>query len=92
MAAVEVHRNRLAQGQDAVGGRIAVMPVGERLAPGLDDMRRGQEIGLADAEIDDRLALRLERLGARQHLERRLGAERTHPRRQLYHANPPLPG
>jgi len=35
-----------------------VVAVGERLAPGRDDMRRRREIGLADAEIDDRLALR----------------------------------
>src|SRR5262249_33242227 len=58
---------------------------GERLAPGLDDMGGSGEVGLADAEIDDRPPLRLERLGARQNLECRLRPERRHPSRHRHH-------
>ena len=35
---LQVGRHRLAQRQDAVGRRIAVMPVAQRLHRGLDDM------------------------------------------------------
>jgi hypothetical protein len=45
----------------------------------------GREVGLADAEIDDRPALGGERVGARQHLERRFGAERRHPVGNVQH-------
>ena len=41
--------HRLAQGQDAVGRRVAVVAVAQRLDRGLDDVRRGREVGLADA-------------------------------------------
>src|SRR5579883_2938018 len=54
------------------------MPIGERLAPGFDDMGGRGEIGLADTEIDDRAALSFERLGARQDLEGGFGAELAH--------------
>src|SRR5262249_42378524 len=62
-----------------VRGRVAVMAIGECLAAGLDDVRGCGEIRLADAEIDDRAAFGLERLGARQHLEGGLCAEERHP-------------
>ena len=90
VAAVQIGRHRLAQRQDAVGRRVAVMAVGQRLAPGLDDVLGGREIGLADAEIDDRAALRRQRVGARQHLECGLGAEHRHPAGHLQHACSPL--
>ena len=47
------HRHRFPQRQDAVRRRVAVPAVPERLDRGLDDMRRGWEIRLADPEIDD---------------------------------------
>ena len=72
---MEIGRDRLAQRQDAVRGRIAVMAVGERLAAGFDNMARGRKIRLADAEIYDRAAFGLEGLGARQDLESGLGAK-----------------
>jgi hypothetical protein len=43
-----------------------------------DDVVRGREIGLADAEIDDVLARLGELVGAGEHLERALGAETMH--------------
>ncbi len=79
-----------AQGRNAVGRGIAVMAVGERLAPGLDDVVGGREIGLADPQIDDRAPLRCQRVGPRQNLEGRLGAEHRHAAGHLQHANSPL--
>ena len=84
-----VGRHRLAQRQDAVGGRVAVVAVAQRLDRGLDDMRRGREVGLADAEIDDRAALLLQAGRARQHLERAFGAEPAHGRGELHRYQPP---
>ncbi len=75
---MQVGRDRLAQRQDAVGRGVAVMALGERAASGLDDVLRGGEIRLADAEIDDVAALALQRRGACQDLEGGLGAEAAH--------------
>ena len=68
-ALVQIGGDRLAQRQDADGGRIAMMAVAQRLDRGLDDMIGGAEIRLADAQVDDVAALRRERGGARQHGE-----------------------
>ena len=68
--------DRLAQRGDAVGGRVAVMAVAEGPARGLDDVRRGREVGLADTEVDHRAAAGREGLRPREDLERALGAER----------------
>jgi len=54
---VDVGGYRLAQGQDAGRGRIAVMAVAQGLDRCLDDMGRGRKIGLPDAQIDDVTAL-----------------------------------
>ena len=86
VAAVEIGGDRLAQLRDTVGRRVAVMAVGQRLAAGLDDVLGGREIGLADAEIDDRAALRGQRVGARQDLESSLGAEDAHAPGHLQHS------
>ena len=51
------------------------MAVAKRLGGGLDDMVRGLEVGLADAEVDNVLALILQRLYPRQHLERRFRSQ-----------------
>ena len=48
-ALAHVGGHRLAQRQDAVGRGVAVVPVAQRLDRGLDDVRRGREVGLADA-------------------------------------------
>jgi len=63
---------------DAVGGGIAVMAIAQRLAGGLHDMAWGLEVRLADAEIDDVLALGLQGLGAGEHFESGLGAQAAH--------------
>ena len=60
VAAGHVGRHRLAQRQDAVRRRVAVMAVAQRLDRGLDDVRRRLEVGLADAEVDDATALALQ--------------------------------
>ena len=43
-----------------------MLPVAQRLDRRLDDMRRGREIGLADAQVDDVAPLRRQRIGAGQ--------------------------
>ena len=68
-ALVQIGGDRLAQRRDAVGRRVAVMAVAQRLDRGLDDKLGRAEIGLADAEIDDVAALRGKRVGAREHRE-----------------------
>ena len=72
---MEIGRDRLAQRQDAVCGRIAVMAVAQRLHRRLDDMIGRAEIRLADAEIDDVAALRGKARRAREHSERTLLAD-----------------
>ena len=64
---VQVGGHRLAHWQDAGRRRVAVMAVAQRLDRRLDDKIGRAEIRLADAEIDDVLALRGKRGGARQH-------------------------
>ena len=81
--------DRLAQRGDAVGRRVAVVVVGERLAAGLDDVRGRREVGLADAEIDDVAALGGQRVGARQHLEGAFGAEARHAGGGRHRSAPP---
>jgi len=73
--AQDVRGHGLAQAGYAGGRRIAVMAVGKRLAPGLDDMVRRGEIRLADAEVDDVLPPGRQRGRPRQHLEGGFGAE-----------------
>ena len=68
-AAVDVGGDRLAERLDAGRRRIAVMAVAERLDRRLDDVVGRAEIGLADAEIDDVAALRLQLGGAGEHGE-----------------------
>ena len=54
---VDVGGDRLAQRLDAGRRRVAVVAVAQRLHRRLDDMVGRAEIGLADAEVDDVLAL-----------------------------------
>ena len=61
------------------GGRPVVRgAVVERPLARVPDVDRRVEVGLADLEMDDLLALALEGARACQHLERRLGAEPGH--------------
>ena len=66
---MQVFRDRLAQGSEAGRVRIAMLAVAQRLDRRLDDVGRGFEIRLADAEIDDVAALSLQRRRLRQHGE-----------------------
>ncbi len=86
--ALQVGGDRLAQGQDALRRRVAVVAVAQRLDGGFDDVGRRLEVGLADAEVDDVLALALERIGARQHLEGGLRSQPVQCRHQLQHGIP----
>ena len=74
VAALEIVGDRHAQFGDAGGGGVAVPPVGQRLAAGVDDVGGRLEVGLPDAQVDDAAALGGELIGARQHLEGGFGA------------------
>ena len=65
----EVRRHGLAQGRDPGRVGIAVLAVAQRLDRRLDDVRRGFEVGLADAEVDDVAALALQFGGFGEHRE-----------------------
>ena len=54
---VYIGRHRLTERLDARCRRVAVLPIAQRLHRRFDDVVRRAEIGLADAEIDDVLAL-----------------------------------
>jgi hypothetical protein len=53
MASLQVRYNHLTQRQNTVRERVAVMPIRQCLAPGLDDVVRRLKIRLADAQGDD---------------------------------------
>ena len=72
---MNVRRHGLAQRQYAVGGRVSVMAVAERLHRRLHHMFRRFEIRLADAEIDDVLPLPLKFGGSGENLKGCLGLE-----------------
>ena len=57
---MKVGGDRLAQRRDAVRRRVAVLAVAQRLDRRFDDMRRGLEVRLADAEVDDVAPLALQ--------------------------------
>ena len=92
MTAQQILRDRDPQGQDALRRGVAVVAVAQRLDRRLDDMLGRPEIGLADAEVDDVLALPLQLGRAGQHLEGRLGAEALQVRIEPQHPLLPCPG
>jgi hypothetical protein len=75
MPAGEIFRHGFPQWQDALRRRVAVMTVAQRLDGCLDDVLRRLEVRLANAEVDDVLALALQLRCARQHLESRLRSQ-----------------
>jgi hypothetical protein len=72
VAALQVRCNRLAQGRNAVRGRIAVMAVTQCLDARLDDMRRRFEVRLPDTKVDDVAPFTGKLLGPREDNKRRL--------------------
>ena len=82
-ATVQEVGDRLPDLEDAPRrGVVGVVGV-HRPVGGLDDVLGGREVGLPDFEVDDVLALGLERPGLGQHLEGTLGAEVLHPLSEL---------
>ncbi len=67
MASVVVRHNHLTQRQNTVRERVAVMPIRQCLAPGLDDVVRRLKIRLADAQVDDVVPSPLQFACARRH-------------------------
>ena len=74
----QIGGDRFAQFGDALGRGIAMVAVTQGLDRRLDDMRRGFEIGLTDAEVDDVTALGGQRIGAGQHLKSGFGTQFGH--------------
>ena len=75
VAALQVGRNRLAQGGNAIRRRIAMMAVTQRLDARFDNMPRCFEIRLPDAKVDDVAPFAGKLLGPRQNNKRRLRAK-----------------
>ncbi len=85
VARLQVGRHCLAQRGDAIGGRVAVMAIPQRLDPGLDDMVWRAEIRLADAQIDDVPALCRQFLRSGEHFKGGFGAEAVNRGSKLKH-------
>ena len=64
---MQVGRDRLPEGEDAGCGGIAMVPVAQSLDGCFNDVGRGREIGLPDAEIDDVAAAPRELSRASEH-------------------------
>ncbi len=78
---MQVGRDRLPEGEDAGRGGIAMVPVAQSLDGCFDDVRRGREIGLPDAEIDDVAAAPRELGRAGEHCKGVLFADTAESRR-----------
>ena len=89
---MQVRRHRLAQRQDAVGRRVAVMAVLKGFDCGFDDVRGRLEVRLTNAERDDVAALGLQRGGPRQHVKRRFRTKSAHAGCKGKHGRSPLWG
>ncbi len=90
VALVQVGRDRLAQGENAVRRGIAMLAVAQRLDGRLDDMRRRLEVGLADAKVDDVPPLALQLGGLRQHREGVLLTDAIECGYDVKHSGPPF--
>ena len=82
--ALHVLDDGLPQLGEARGRPVVGRPAVERPLGRLADVGRRVEVGLADLEVDDLLALPLEGLRARQDLEGRFRAEPRHPIREVH--------
>ena len=84
LPALHVGDDRLAQRQDAGGGRVVRRSlVQERARRRLGDVARRVEVGLADLQVDHVAAGRLERAGARGGLEGGLRPDPLHAARKF---------
>src|SRR5262245_4591253 len=75
----------LTQRQNALRRRITMLTIAQRLDGSIDDVLRRFEIRLANAEVDDILALALQFGGACQNLECRFGPQPLQIRHELQH-------
>ena len=69
MALFQIGGDRFTESRNTVGRRIAVMSVMQGLDRCFDDVVRGSEVGLANAEIDDAAAFGGQFVGSRQNGE-----------------------
>ena len=84
----EVRGAGLAQHGQAGRGAVVGLAVGPGLAAGVDDVPRRREVGLADLQVDDPAPGRLQRLRAREHLERGFGTQAVEALGELHQATP----
>ena len=66
------------------GGAVVRPALVERLLGGFHDVARGGEIGLADLQVDDVLALRFQRAGPHQHIEGGFHPDAVHAFREFH--------
>jgi len=78
----DVVRDRFTRLQNPGRRRVVGVAVAQRPDRRLLDVLGCVKIRLADLQVNDRAPLRLERAGAREHLERGLRAEIRHPLRE----------
>ena len=78
-------RHGIAQHGQALRAGVAVRAVTHRLLGSLENVLGRREIGLADAKVDDRMALGFERIGAVEHGEGGFFFNGRHGRIDLQH-------
>jgi hypothetical protein len=78
----------LAQHGQARRRAVVRLAVGPGLAPGIDDVARRREVGLADLQVDDPAPGRLEGLRACENLERGFGTQAVEALGELHQATP----
>ena len=76
--ALEEGGDGLAQRRDARRGHVVGVAFAQRLDGGLDDVRGGREVRLADLQVNDLVASGLHGLGPGEYFEGGLGAEPAH--------------
>ena len=84
----EVRGAGLAQHGQSRRGAVVRLAVGPGLAAGVDDVARRREVGLADLQVDDPPARRLQRLRAREHLEGGFRTQAVEAVGELHQATP----
>ena len=84
-AVAHILRHRIAQHRQALRAGVAMRAVAHRLLGGFQNVLRRREVRLADAEVDDRVALGLQRIGAVEHGEGGFFFDGRHGRIDLQH-------
>ena len=87
---LEVACDGVAELRDTGAGGVAMLAFGECALTGLDDVVRRGEVGLSDAEVDDRASLGGEPVGFGEDFEGGLGPEILRRAGWKHHVQPPM--